>query len=311
MQNLYDPHCSILGQILQQEIRTKQLVNEHALIPINDYLQKHIFPYSEHKPIQTYLDIASGTGILSAKIKDLLHGNGHPATMFTLDLFSKVAEPGSHVQANAIQLPFRQHSFDFITMNFGFRYFTSMPKKQIAGIESELLEETAKNYGFDKTPILYNEFMSKAFFLHDILYRVLKSSGRFMLLISTESPDIPLNICYSSLSMIIDCFLAETSPLAAIRRFWRIANPTSFTFFKALYQSDCATKHAENHFFNTPLVTQALLQHFHGRMISVNATTSMGILEFTALQEDRPQTSIHEEIDEEIDVEYLEYALPV
>ena len=59
MSKLYDPFDSILGQILQREIQTKQLVNEHALLPINDYLQRYIFPHFKQKPIQSYLDIAA------------------------------------------------------------------------------------------------------------------------------------------------------------------------------------------------------------------------------------------------------------
>jgi ubiquinone/menaquinone biosynthesis C-methylase UbiE len=308
MANLYEPCDSILGQILQQEIHTKQLVNEHALIPINDYLKNYIFPEFSSKKIQTYLDIAAGTGVLSAQIADILRSKGHPATMFTLDLFNKVAEPNYHIQANGLQLPFRRHSFDFVTMNFGFRYFVTMPQNQAANIATSSFEKTATNYGLDKEAILYSQFMNKAFFLHDILYRVLKPSGRLMLMISTESPDTTINLWPSCFSMITDCFRAETSPWKAIRRFYRIANPTSIAFFKALYQQDVVTKHIENHFFNSCTVTQALLQHFQGEVILDQSSICSGILEFTAPSETQsPSVSIQESVDRT----ETEYALPI
>lgn len=307
MSKLYDPFDSILGQILQREIQTKQLVNEHALLPINDYLQRYIFPHFKQKPIQSYLDIAAGTGILSSQITDILRRNGHPAQMFTLDLFNKVAEHDCHIQADGLQLPFRRHSFDFITMNFGFRYFASSPKNQAGNSDTSLFEETAKNHNLDKEPILYNQFMTKALFLHDILYRVLKPSGRLMLMLTTEAPNTPLNIWGSCLSMMSDCVHAESSLWAAIKRFWRIANPTSIAFINALYNKDVVAQHAENHYFNSQTVTQALLQHFQGQVVSTKVSTCISVLEFIAPNENiNPQPL---PIQEELDEKQPEYAL--
>lgn len=305
MWQLYDPLHSVLGCVLQQEIHNHQLVNEHALLPINNYLQTCIIPHFWEHPIQTYLDIAAGTGVLSARIVDILRKDGHNPSLFTLDLVNNTANLSEHVQANAMQLPFQQHSFDFITVNFGFRYFTTQPQQDVVNADIAELEKTASKYGLDNDYILYNQFISKGLFLYDILARVLKPSGRLMLTISTENLDTQLCVWRSALSTLVDCFHAEEYPWSAIHRFWRIANPTSIAFLEALYQEDVAKAHKMNHFFNIPTVTQALLEHFQGQVISDNSHTYLSILEFRALN--LPQRS--QVVQTEIEQQHIEYAV--
>lgn len=110
------------------------LMNDFMSFGIHRLWKKQTINLSGVRKGQRVLDIAGGTGDLTAKFSDIVGGNGE---VILADINSSMLEMGrsrlidkgicgnvSYVQANAEHLPFEENHFDCITIAFGLRNVT-------------------------------------------------------------------------------------------------------------------------------------------------------------------------------------------
>jgi demethylmenaquinone methyltransferase/2-methoxy-6-polyprenyl-1,4-benzoquinol methylase len=114
------------------------LMNDLMSMGIHRLWKRYTIDYSGVRSGQKVLDIAGGTGDLTAKFSRIVGKTGQVVladiNQSMLDVGrSKLRDKGivgnvAYVQANAEVLPFPEHSFDLITIAFGLRNVTDKSK---------------------------------------------------------------------------------------------------------------------------------------------------------------------------------------
>lgn len=176
------------------------LMNDVMSMGIHRLWKKTTIEYSSVRRGQTVLDLAGGTGDLTAKFSKLV---GDEGKVILADINASMLEVGreklqnkgliqniDYVQANAEALPFLTHTFDCITIAFGLRNVTDKQKAlesmyrvlkpggrllvlEFSKPQSQLLSKAYDLYSFTMLP-----FMGKMIAKDSESYRYLAESIR-------------------------------------------------------------------------------------------------------------------------------------
>lgn len=170
-----------VGEVFSSVAGSYDLMNDLMSLGLHRLWKRHAVRVAQVRPGDQILDLAGGTGDMTALFKDKVDGTG---SIVVADINESMLVEGrarlidrgivegiSYVRANAEDLPFRDNSYDCICIAFGLRNVTdkfsalvSMREKlkyggkviilEFSRVAAPLLKEFYELYSFKLIPVL-------------------------------------------------------------------------------------------------------------------------------------------------------------
>ncbi|MBX4180861.1 bifunctional demethylmenaquinone methyltransferase/2-methoxy-6-polyprenyl-1,4-benzoquinol methylase UbiE [Sodalis sp. CWE] len=176
----------MVADIFHSVAKKYDLMNDLMSFGLHRIWKRTSIRYSGVRCGQTVLDLAGGTGDLTAKISRLVGNDGRVILTDINDSMLKVGRDKlrnlgiinnvSYIQANAEQLPFSDNTFDCIIISFGLRNVTEI--EQALNAMYRVLKPGGRLLILEfSTPYLFNP-LKKAYYLYS--FYVLPCIGKMI-----------------------------------------------------------------------------------------------------------------------------------